>query len=550
MTTEDGGLSVTFNGEIYNFRELRSVLEKKGKTFRTESDTEVVLRSYEVWGGGCVERFRGMFAFAIADWRRRELFLARDHFGIKPLIYTRQGSWFAFASEIQALRGIPGGNWEVDLHALDQYLTLKYIASPRTIFRHVSKLPPAHRLTIGFDGRTAGPEEYWNLEFRPARRRHGDWLEELQSVLMESVGAHLVADVPFGAFLSGGVDSSLMVACMSRILGPDVRTFSIGFEDPEYSELPFANIAAKQYGTQHYTEIVRPDAVDLLPKLVRHYGEPFADSSAVPTYYASRLARAQVPMVISGDGGDELFAGYDAYSEWMNWLHYGGVSPLRRWLHGIKHAVRHRTMRSRVPSVDAWFRCKGYGDYLNRAQLWRPEFRGGLAAPFESFESAMARPGNFSMCHRAQYVDFKTYLPDDVLVKVDVASMMHGLEVRTPLIDRRVVEFAATIPEQIVIRLDEERRWIGKRLLKELASRWYSPEFACRRKQGFAVPIDKWCAVPGRFREFAYGRLSAPDSPLWNYFELRAVRQQLEREGSGSVWTFLFLDEWMRQNET
>ncbi len=319
LANEDETVWITYNGEIYNYRELREYLEAKGHIFRTKSDTEVIVHAYEQWGDSCVEYFRGMFAFAILDLRVRRFFLGRDHFGIKPLYYLRTNTFFAFASEIQVLRLLPDVDWTLDLGAIDEYLRLRYIPAPKTIYCNVQKMLPAYRLSVTFDGKCSPPEEYWQLEFRPNfRRSQEDTLEELDEVVRDSVRAHLVADVPFGAFLSGGVNSSTIVAYMAEILGRPIATFSIGFDETGFDELPYARQAANIWHTEHQEEIVKPAALSILPQLVQNYGEPFGDHSAIPTYYVSRLARSRVTMVLSGDGGDECFAGYeDTYGRWV-----------------------------------------------------------------------------------------------------------------------------------------------------------------------------------------------------------------------------------------
>ncbi|HEY4641153.1 MAG TPA: asparagine synthase (glutamine-hydrolyzing), partial [Thermoanaerobaculia bacterium] len=312
LANEDASVHVTYNGEIYNFRELRKTLLDCGHTFTTVSDTEVLVHAWEEWGRDCVEKLRGMFAFAIWDEKKQQLLLARDRAGIKPLYYYRSGSRFAFASELQAFSG-----WErtLDPEALDLYLHFQYIPAPYTIYKEIRKLPPAHTLLIS---PRSEPDirRYWSLRFEPGNGlSESQWLDELDAVISESVRLHLVSDVPFGAFLSGGVDSSLVTSYMSEHLRDEhVRTYSIGFDDPDYDELPYARIVSDYLHTTHREEMVYPDAIAILPELVRHYGEPFADSSAIPTYYVSRLAAADVKMVLSGDGGDEAFAGYASYA--------------------------------------------------------------------------------------------------------------------------------------------------------------------------------------------------------------------------------------------
>lgn len=550
LGNEDGRVWITYNGELYNYRELRAQLEGLGHRFRTQSDTEVILHAYEQWGDRCVERFRGMFAFAICDTVARRLFLARDHLGIKPLYWTFQNGQFAFASELQALRYLPAAAWQIDLKAIGQYLHLQYIPAPQTVFRQVWKLPPACRMSISFDGGMAGPEEYWQLEFRPNRRRsQAEWLEALDDVLRDSVRVHLVADVPFGAFLSGGVDSSAVVAYMAEVLDRPVQTFTIGFEEEDYNELPYAAEAARQCGTEHHVEIVRPDALAILPDLVRCYGEPFGDSSAVPTYYVSKLARRWVPMVLSGDGGDETFAGYGTHREWMAMV--AGRLP-RPWWKRLARPLAERLLPHRFPpvrpSLDRWLPLVAYLPPSQQQDLWRPEYRAIATPQLAAFDQAFARSRHLPPCNLVQYLDIKTYLPFDILTKVDVASMMHGLEVRTPLVDVRVMEFAATIPWELNMARGPDGRWQGKCLLRRLLRRRYRPEFLDRPKMGFGVPIARWFRRDGAHHAALVERLLGRHSLLREWFRPEAIARLIEENRAGPLWLLLFLEEWLRQN--
>nr|MBA3937339.1 asparagine synthase (glutamine-hydrolyzing) [Planctomycetota bacterium] len=336
LTSMDGAIEAVVNGEIYNYRELTAELSAKGHRFATRCDSEVVVHAYAEWGDAGLERLRGMYALAIADHRRGRLLLARDPFGIKPLHWLRQGTRVAFASELQALRTVPGLDWRLDRTAIDQYLQLQYIPAPRTAFQDVSKLEPGERVAFAFAGGAMERRRHLPPAFAPEGDRPlAAWLEEAAATLDESVRAHLVSDVPFGAFLSGGVDSSLVVGAMARALGRPVRTFSIGFADAHgaidavHDETRHAEAVARRWGTEHQMELVTPASFSVLPELVRHHGEPFGDSSAVPTDAVARLARRSVAMVLSGDGADELFAGYDSYRDWWRWLRGDGVPPLR-----------------------------------------------------------------------------------------------------------------------------------------------------------------------------------------------------------------------------
>ena len=525
MCNEDETIWITFNGEIYNFQELRSVLLMKGHIFKTASDTEVVIHAYEEWGESCVEKFRGMFAFCIVDEKEKRFFLARDHFGIKPLYYFQWGECFACASELQALKTLDEFPSALDLTALDQYLWLQYIPSPQTIFKRVKKLPPAHRMSVTFDGKIDGPELYWDKTFSSEEgRTESQWLEELDAVLRDSIKAHLIADVPFGAFLSGGVDSSTVVAYMSALLDHPVKTFTIGFEETDYSELPFAKTAATCMSTQHHEEIVRCDTLAILPALVSHYGEPFGDSSAIPTYFVSKLAREHVPMVLSGDGGDEALGGYQSY---IHWMEQPQLQTMERWISLMQYLPRD------------W-----------RMKLWRAEYRHVVQERLNIFDEAFARAAFFDPLQKVQYIDRHTYLPNAILTKVDIASMAHGLEVRTPFLDTRVWDVISHIPEHLNMRQSADGTWEGKLLLKKLMERWYPPDLVHRRKTGFGVPLAKWFSEGGAYRIPLEERLLDRSSPLADYFETSVIRELIQMNFTGPLWLLLFLDEWLRQYKT
>lgn len=559
LLNEDGQVAVTFNGEIYNFRELREQLVGLGHSFRTRSDTEVIVHAWEQWGKNCVERFRGMFAFAVADWRRRVIFLARDHLGIKPLYYFVNERRAAFASELQALRVLSDFPSDLDLRALDQYLFLGYIPAPRTVFKGVSKLPPASRMLVYLDGRTEGPEQYWHLEYRPERGKSAEqWAEELESVIRESVKAHLVADVPFGAFLSGGMDSSLIVGMMAEEMTQPVKAFTIAFDEEEFSELAYARQVAERWGVEHHVEVVRPDALAVLPSLVRHYGEPFGDSSAVPTHYVSRLARRFVVMVLSGDGGDEAFAGYNRYQGWLRWLY--PKAPQRSWwkrlLRPVASAAFPRRFRPdpgpgpQIPTAAAWQPFVQCIARELRRNLWRPEHLAHFDLPVEAFDVLDRRVRDVPPESFGQYADYQTYLPNDILVKVDVASMMHGLEVRTPLVDVRVAEFAARIPAEVSLARAADGRLLSKSLLRRILSRQLPESFVDRPKMGFLAPIRRWFQRGGGFREELTRLLTRPDARIQEYFDPRAIESLLARHDmngdvAGPLWQLLFLEVWL-----
>jgi len=555
LSNEDGSIWVTFNGEIYNFAELRRRLEQSGHRFQTRSDTEVIVHAYEEWGEDSVEQLRGMFAFAVWDEPRRKLFLARDRIGIKPLYYLELPGLFAFASEMQAFRALPEFEPNIDLQALDLYLHFQYIPSPFSIYKEVQKLPPAHTLTVEVHRGVQQPVRYWSLKLKPDNKlSETDWVDRLDSALSETVRSQLVADVPFGAFLSGGVDSSTVVAYMSRELNQPVRTFSIRYDHSEFDEGVFAREVADQFQTEHYEEYIKQDGLEILPDLVRHYGEPFGDSSAIPTYYVAQLAGRHVKMVLSGDGGDELFAGYSRYED----LVYTHRKPTgyRRLRHTIANASRSVGMMRPLPSPSAtWFEMVTGVSSGELEQLWQPDFRHLTANTHEWFHEQCSRLPKIDLCAQFQYLDITTYLPDDILSKVDIASMYHGLEVRVPLLDHVFLETVAQIPSDLKLKPSETNDgsrapMVGKYLLKKTAQRFFSKEFLNRPKRGFEVPIKTWFA--NELRSELEERLLDPSSSMSELFELNHIRDLISEHASlgnqtARLWSLVFLNEWFAQ---
>ncbi|MBL1208604.1 asparagine synthase (glutamine-hydrolyzing) [Geminocystis sp. GBBB08] len=551
LCNKDETIWITFNGEIYNYRELRQQLISKGHRFKTNSDTEVIVHGYEEWGDSCVQKFRGMFAFGIVDLNRQKVFIARDQLGIKPLYYIFTDTFFAFASEIQALRQL-SINLDIDLQAIDQYLWLKYIPAPKTIFQQIKKLLPAHYISVTFGGTIFESKQYWHLNFKPNKTKNeAHWLEEFDFVFKESVKTHLVSDVSFGAFLSGGVDSSAIVAYMSQLLEEPVKTFSIGFDEADFNEPGYAEIAAKRWKTDHHTETVKLESIEnLLPKLVKHYGEPFGDSSAIPTYYLSKMAREQVTMVLSGDGGDELFAGYNNYLDWMYWLHkYQEEKP--RWeriTDPFSRFWKRDHCPYRIPDLQTWFRHITQISSGDRLELWRREYDSIVNQPINIFEEEYKKVSNYNWNQKAQYLDIKTYMPSCILTKVDIASMMNGLEVRTPIVDTKVFEFAVSIPESFNIGRNYQGIWEGKLLFKKLLSRYYPHDFLHRRKMGFSPPIEKCLSAQGNYRKILEERFLDSGCKLYQYFRPEIVQKMIKQEQTNSLWLLLVLDEWLNQN--
>lgn len=552
MSDSHQNFLITYNGELYNYVEIRNKLRLKGYDFITNSDTEVIIQAYSHWGKECVKYFRGMFAFCLVDLLKKELFLARDHFGIKPLVYCQNSEIFAFASEIQALKSIPEVNWDINLTALDQYLAYQFIPAPNTIYKEVKKLPPAHFMRVDFSGDIKEINSYWKFDFKPDySKSEVEWLDALEEAIKESVNAHLVADVPFGAFLSGGIDSSLVVGFMSQLMANPVKTFSIGFEEEEYSELQYARKVANHWGTDHHEAIVKADALAILPDLVKHYGEPFGDSSAIPTYYVSQLARSHVTMALSGDGGDELFTGYESYSS--RWSSHISAIPehlpaFKKELYCFLNLIFPNKYPLRTAFLSDWQRYIQYYGPSERYQLWKLEFANHLFQTGKTHQTIWKDSQSFSHFQRAQHLDFRTYLPYDILTKVDIASMMHSLEVRTPLLDIRVVELACQIPERFNIN-KSSGEWVGKQLLKKIVAKDLGHDFAFRKKMGFAVPVKKWFGDTGKFRNELRERLLSSGNGLDEFFERKQLEKIANGTNSGKQWLIVFLQEWLTYNK-
>jgi asparagine synthase (glutamine-hydrolysing) len=558
LSNEDGSIWVIFNGEIYNFAGIRRELQGYGHTFRTNTDTEVIVHAYEHWGDDAVEHFRGMFAFALYDGKKRRLMLVRDRLGIKPLIYAVLPAGVVFGSEIKALLEDPEvpRQWSAD--ALDAYMTLQYVPSPRTIFRDIWKLPPGHML-IASDG-DVSVRPYWHLEFpgngTPARE--DEYLERLDELVSESVKLRLVSDVPLGAFLSGGVDSSTVVAAMVRESDSPVLAMSVGFDEQAYDERPHARAVAAHLGINLHERLVQPQIVDLLPKLAWHFDEPFADSSAVPTYYVSAVARERVVVALSGDGGDECWAGY-ARHRVESWEaaarrmlgERGGRLAARLGAclpHGVKGARSLRHLELEPSEACARKHAYGLFDEHLRSSLYTGDFSiAALGAdPFAGFRRAYTACGSPDPLDRALFVDLNTYLVDDILTKVDRMSMAVSLEARVPLLDHCLVEFMATVPTSLKLRAGT-----NKYLLRRHLSRHVPPAISRRSKQGFAVPVAAWLRGPlaemvedllfdGRLRN--RGIFDFPGvAQLWN------EHRGLGRDHGHRIWSLVMLELWFRQ---
>ncbi len=558
MASDDRAVWLVFNGEIYNYRELRSELEARGVGFRTSSDTEVILRAYEAYGQACVERLRGMFAFAILDERARRVFLARDRVGIKPLVYSWDGGRLLFASEIKGILEVAEVSREIDPEALGDYLTYHYVPSPRTIFRSIRKLPPGSTLTLPLDGGTPVVSRYWRLRFTPDYQvTESEWIERLQGHLADAVKSHMVSDVPIGAFLSGGMDSSTVVALMAQCSSTPIRTFSIGFAEADFDELAFARQVATRYGTDHYELVVKPSALDVLPKLAWHFDEPFADSSAIPTYYVSKITREHVTVALSGDGGDENFAGYRRYARAAE-LHEGldrGPGRLARPALALAGRILPREVPGRAyaqllgaSAAERYHRLVAYERPDTIHRLLSDDVAASARAVGDSaaFQKLASDGSAADYVSRLQHIDMHTYLPDDILSKVDRTSMAVSLEARVPLLDHVLMEFVATIPSSFKLR-----NGVGKHLLKRAMSRSLPPDILGRTKMGFGVPLGAWFS--GELRDMTRDILLSPSARQRGIFRTEEVERVLgvhdsgRRDCSARLWALVCFELWMRQ---
>ncbi len=560
LGNEDDSVQVVFNGEIYNYQSLRRELTARGHRLKTHSDTEVLVHLYEDLGDRLVERLRGMFAFALWDRKQRRLILARDRVGIKPLYIYRDNEKLLFGSELKAILAHSGVERALDVNALESYLAFGMVTGKQSIFRNVQKLPCAHVLTVG-QGVPGEPRCYWQLRPEPDESKSAEeWQEAIRAKLSEAVQLHLLADVPVGALLSGGVDSSVVVACASQHTTGPVRTFSMGFPDESFSELPFARQVAERFGTSHQEEIVTPDAVHLLDDLTHYYDEPFADTSAIPTFLVARLASRSVKVVLSGDGGDEAFGGYARYAHDLfearlrrclpDWLRRRALGPLARlwpkadWL---PRPLRAKTLLTNLSLEPA-------AAYANTLALCRPPLRRRLLArdiaamlneqqPEDAVRAAYESAPTCDPLSGMIAADVASVLPDDFLVKTDRASMAHGLEMRVPLLDHELLELAARIPSRCKIH-----RGQGKWIFKQAFRRQLPSDILRRRKHGFELPIDAWLKGPLRpmFEECVLNRQARVHSLIDQ--ETASHLFSAHKSGMGRhgnvLWSLLVLARW------
>ena len=567
LFNEDETVVVTYNGEIYNFPELTTELQRAGHQFRTHSDTEVIVHAWEEWGEACVERFRGMFAFAVWDRNRDTLFMARDRMGIKPLYYsTLPDGHLIFGSELKALTAHPDLPRRMDPFAVEDYFAFGYVPEPRSIFQGVHKLPPGHTLTVRRGQSTPGePREYWDVPFADSGVADvATAAEELTARLSEAVDIRMVAEVPLGAFLSGGVDSSAVVAMMAGLSDDPVRTSAIGFADAAFDESRYAQMVADRYHTRHSVREVDPNDFSLLDRLAGIYDEPFADSSALPTYRVCEQAREQVVVALSGDGGDENLAGYRRYRHHLSEERLRSPLPLglRRGLFGAlarlypKADWAPRPLRAKATfqalardSIEGYFQGVSILRDDLRAHLFSPEFRRSLQGygAVEVLRGHAERAPTDHPLSLVQYLDMKTYLPGDILTKVDRASMAHALEVRVPILDHKLVEWISGLPPDLKLRGSE-----GKYVFKKAMEPYLPDEILYRRKKGFSVPVAEWFRGP--LRERMQAQVLGPrmaDSGIFNMDYLNTlVKQHVSgaRDHSPALWSLLMFEGFLARS--
>jgi asparagine synthase (glutamine-hydrolysing) len=561
LTNEDATIWIVFNGEIYNFRELRATLIREGHQFRSQGDTEVVLHLYEKHGVRCVQHLRGMFAFGIWDSKKRLFFGARDRLGKKPFVYRKTPQAFLFGSSINVVRADSDTSSSPNFDAIDSYLTHQYVPSPLTAFSGISKLPPAHYLLCDTNGNLT-IERYWSAHSERRTAASEQEIEtELVRLLRESVRLRLNSDVPLGVFLSGGIDSGTIAALMAMESSAPVKSFSIGFEDEGFDELPFARLVATKYGLEHHEIIVKPSAADILPLLVQHYNEPFADSSAIPTYYVSRAARAHITVALSGDGGDENFLGYDHYRDTERWRKADFIPyPIRRQVANVMRSGLERFPYGNAEAkiVRSW---RMFGSllpdrYALQTSILKDEEKRAAYTPY--FRSLLN--GHHGSAHLTDLPwdesmddwdwmarhDQNYYLPDCLMVKTDVASMANSLEVRSPFLDHHLVEFAATIPSSL-----KRDRQGGKAVLRRAVESLLPQEVLRKAKTGFGVPLAQWFRT--NLRETLRGTLLDDKSAKRGLFKQKFLKRMVnehidgQRDWSSRLWELLILETWFRE---
>ena len=561
LANEDHTVWIAYNGEVYNFPELRKRLEGSGHTFRTNCDTEVIVHLYEDEGTDCFRHLNGMFGIAIWDSHRRRLVLGRDRLGQKPVVYRREAGRLLFASELKSILEVPGVPRDIDPTAIDEYLTYQYIPHPNTIFRGIHKLPPGHYAVFQDD--TFEVQPYWEPQLDGERAiSSADAVDKLRELFASAVKIRLQSDVPLGAFLSGGIDSSLVVAQMQRLREEPIKTFTIGFPNADYDETKYARQVARFPGTDHQEFQVTPDAVGIVEKLAWHYDEPFADSSAMPTWYLSEMTKQHVTVALSGDGGDELFAGYKRYhaaalAARMDRIPLvGKVFGAKIW-QSLPSPARQKSLLRQAKRYSEALRTAPARRYLNwvglfsesqRAVLYQEDFIAHLTSsdPFHFLGTAWQRVQGRDPATVASLTDLMTYLPCDLMTKVDIASMAHGLECRQPMLDYRLVEFAISLPGHLKYRLFD-----GKRVLRTAFRETIPKEIWKRPKMGFGVPVEHW--FRNELKPLTQDVLLSPQAKCLDYFRGESIQQLVSQhenhhfDHSYRLWSLLMFELWLRQ---
>lgn len=563
MHNEDRTKWIVFNGEIYNYRELREDLEQRGHRFYTHSDTEAIVHLYDEYGVDCLQHLRGMFAIAIWDETEKTLFLARDRVGKKPILYSHQANGdLVFGSEFQAMLKHPAVTREVDYAAIDSYLTYLCVPAPQTAFTQIRKLEPGHWLRW-HDGKVE-TQRYWLPDFsKKIKITESEAIDETTRILREATRMRMISEVPLGAFLSGGVDSSAVVALMAQESETPVKTFSIGFEEQDFSELKYARRVASHVGAEYNEFIVRPDALEVLPLLVDHYGEPYADSSAIPTYYVARETRRHVTVALNGDGGDESFAGYERYMAMELAEMYRSIpvfvrkaliegpvnllpsSPLKKTR--IRDVQRFFTSANEAP-LPRYHRWMSTFKPAVRAEMYTDDFKARINGSKTSdvLDKWFARANGLGVLDATLLTDQMTYLPNDLLVKVDIATMANSLEARSPFLDHKMIEFAASLPENLKMS-----RLRTKSLLKKVAARLVPPEVVYRRKMGFGVPVGKW--FRGEMKDFVRDVLLSETSLKRGIIKPAMIERYVaehtrgEQDHAFQIWSLLMLELWFQR---
>lgn len=550
MSNEDNSIWITYNGEIYNFQELREELEIRGHVFKSNTDTEVIVHSYEEWGKDCVNRFNGMFAFAIWNSEKKELFIARDRFGVKPLFYYFKDGRFIFASEIKGILAYDQFEKSINYEAVNQFVTFGYICSPLTIFNYIYQLPPGNLLTL--KDKKINIKRYWDLEFNEKIKNEEAAIKELEIIFSDSVNKRTISDVPLGVFLSGGLDSSLVASVMKNYT-KRLKTFSIGFYDSEFNETNYAQKVSEYLGTEHKEFFVKPDAVEVLPEIIYSFDQPFADPSSLPTYYLSKMTRKYVTVALSGDGADESFAGYRRYMGVYleNKIRFI-PSIIRKSIRFIPATRKRYDPAKYIEKLLEGIKLEDKEKHIFYMQHFDKENRKELYSnklndfdPNKHFKEHLMRIDSKKKLDIAQGLDIKTYLPDDILAKVDRMSMAHSLEIRSPFMDFRMFKVAASLPTNL--RLNKLN---GKYVLKKFAKKYLPKEIVYRKKEGFSVPLGKW--FDNELKDLTQNILLSEESLKRGYFRERAIKKILEdhigrrKEYSTQLWILLNLEIWHR----